>query len=608
MITAGFLTKVTIKTLEEELQESGKIKHKHDALSSKKITQTMLDELRTAKKITTNTIQLIRGYGSFVLQSKMEVNAQLAENYMMKVIVWDWVEWSVELGWHETSYDPGETTNLGICKLLLQIQVSAAKSGLFHLDSSSYLLDSTEKRDPYILNFPCKIELRPSEIRRCATEILAFWLDLPDPIQGLPQSWFLKEIIKRIGISVLRLRAVMKATNRVSVSVLGMSKNAVVFQKYIHFWSENFLATHALCNPNSKERALFTTLSDRLSQLAPFDHALVNQVNDIAAHQLSSTLTTCLSLLPPVLPTHPPPSAISNAGEFERYWKCITLCLPFLKGVALSLPPLENLSRNPTNQEQQEHVYHIFLSDVSNNLDNLLPFRDLAPSRVRILQDRGPYSPEHIRTISGFFSALIFRGITFGSQFLFDHFTTVFENLDDWTATYRKLGSGHHSSFFCNPNAYRNRTNRDVNSVEDYWRFVSNPQNHQWLLEWTETINIYDLFKKLMAQRLPGLGVLGCIDVCLDYAQCGIATQPTAEEIISMLKSLRKTTGLVSCLRGFGLDDKDMSRGLADVQNALIMRWPDREDVLDMIFVYHSIQCWRFLDQKKYKFLFSSDN
>jgi hypothetical protein len=140
--------------------------------------------------------------------------------------------------------------------------------------------------------------------------------------------------------------------------------------------------------------------------------------------------------------------------------------------------------------------------------------------------------------------------------------------------------------------------------VKDYWTFASNPQNHQWLLE-SEAINIYDLYKKLMAKRLPGLEVLGCIDLCLDYAQCGIATQPTAEEIILMLKSLRKLTGLVSCLRSFGLEDKDMSKGLTDLQNVLIERWPDREDALDMIFVYHSLRCWCFLDQKKFKPLFS---
>ena len=338
-ITAGFLTKVTTNMLEKELQESRKISEV--SLCVKKASRTMLDELKTAKVITAKTIQLIREYGAWVRQSKMEAKIQIAENYMSNLIVWDWVERSVDLGWHEISWNPGDTTNSGICKLLVQIQLSAAKSGQYHLDSASYLPDSTEKQDPYVLNFPRKTDLCPSDVRRCAIEILAQWLDLPDPTQGLPQSWFLKEMIQRVGVSFLRLQAVMKATNRVGVSVLGMSKNAVVLKKYVSFWSESFLATHALCDPNSKEATLLTGLSDRLNQMAPFDHALVNQVKDIVS-SASSPLTTS-TLLPPILPTHPLPLTIPNAGEFERYWRSMMLCMPFLKG-DLSLPPLDSLS------------------------------------------------------------------------------------------------------------------------------------------------------------------------------------------------------------------------------------------------------------------------
>ncbi|KAF8231105.1 hypothetical protein L208DRAFT_1278828 [Tricholoma matsutake] len=59
-----------------------------------------------------------------------------------------------------------------------------------------------------------------------------------------------------------------------------------------------------------------------------------------------------------------------------------------------------------------------FLAHVQENTDKKLPLHDYMPSCLCILEPGGPFSPDMVSTQEGLFSALIFRGITFHTDFL----------------------------------------------------------------------------------------------------------------------------------------------------------------------------------------------
>ncbi|RDB14935.1 hypothetical protein Hypma_016199 [Hypsizygus marmoreus] len=86
--------------------------------------------------------------------------------------------------------------------------------------------------------------------------------------------------------------------------------------------------------------------------------------------------------------------------------------------------------------------------------DKLLPFREHAPSRLRMQQADGPFSAEYARTRHGFFSALVWRGVTFGPAFANDHTNSaVFTSLEDWKESVDACGP-QEESYFCDRSAY----------------------------------------------------------------------------------------------------------------------------------------------------------
>ena len=71
-----------------------------------------------------------------------------------------------------------------------------------------------------------------------------------------------------------------------------------------------------------------------------------------------------------------------------------------------------------TLEERDAKARAAFLSHVQENADKKLPFRNYTPSRLCILEPGGPFSPDTISTQEGLFSALIFRGVTYHTDFL----------------------------------------------------------------------------------------------------------------------------------------------------------------------------------------------
>jgi hypothetical protein len=115
---------------------------------------------------------------------------------------------------------------------------------------------------------------------------------------------------------------------------------------------------------------------------------------------------------------------------------------------------------------------------VLTNPDYLLPFREHAPSRLRILLGPdGPFSGAHAGNRRGvLFSALVFRGITFDTPALKSTaHTGFFADLAEWDDFYRShasapgLNDADRERWFCHPGPFGRTHGRSTANAAQFW-------------------------------------------------------------------------------------------------------------------------------------------
>lgn len=255
------------------------------------------------------------------------------------------------------------------------------------------------------------------------------------------------------------------------------------------------------------------------------------------------------------------------------------------------------------SDSKQRHIY-IFLNHVFVNGDKKLPFRDLAPSRRTILSSDGPFSPDNLRTREGFFSAMVYRGITHNTKFLVDHQETMFNDADhflDRTRVYRSKPD----SFFCNKAAYGCCTVRTKDNAATYWRTACSTDFNGWVVgDDTATFSqLLRLFKD--AKHFPAIGSLTGYLLAADYAIEGVVGMPTIEDIGSLVYDLKKGafTGLGKL--GFPCADREETvKSMVDLDTIVRLHF-SKDDLTRMNyspFVLEHMLCkFRRLSTKLYK-------
>lgn len=176
-----------------------------------------------------------------------------------------------------------------------------------------------------------------------------------------------------------------------------------------------------------------------------------------------------------------------------------------------------------------------FVEWVKDDTDHRFPFRDLARSRRRILEPDGPFSPGNIASILGFFSTLIYRGVTHSTEFLQD-VQTVFPSLQDWNTVYHRLVDSKEAAYFCNKHAFSRNcaAARDPRHVPKYWDAAQNdslrPQKDMSFSKFFDTIR--------KSKDLPAFGDLTSWLLAADYASAGFITTPESDEVRRIIHKL----------------------------------------------------------------------
>lgn len=176
--------------------------------------------------------------------------------------------------------------------------------------------------------------------------------------------------------------------------------------------------------------------------------------------------------------------------------------------------------------------------------DARICFREYAPSRRLMMEHM---DQDFMQTRSGFFSALVFRNISFNSEAFVTRPKVLtkckFEDLDDWTAYLDALHAtfpGRSSDFFCNRAAFGQPVrDRKIEHAARFWetaRVCEWPKAGDWPLSFSDMHAL--LWRVKNKHGLPGCGALGMYLLCADMVYYSLVTPPTLEEIAGIIIQL----------------------------------------------------------------------
>src|SRR5882762_3992735 len=157
----------------------------------------------------------------------------------------------------------------------------------------------------------------------------------------------------------------------------------------------------------------------------------------------------------------------TTLGKMQEALWFITNAIPLVH------MPTHRRSVNLAHATEMEGVSCKIMRQMSTNLDRYLPFREKAPSVRCIRQAGGPFDPENLQTLPGFFSALLFHAVTFSTPFLFSH-APLLQSLDAWDESMSRIKvmvaeASTDRRHFCDPNVYGTATRCSVDIVPSLW-------------------------------------------------------------------------------------------------------------------------------------------
>ncbi|KAA1470366.1 hypothetical protein DENSPDRAFT_685237 [Dentipellis sp. KUC8613] len=459
-------------------------------------------------------------------------------------MAWNWID---QVAWFYSAlwdFDPSDA-NMWIAHLASTISSNltsrartlAIQPSAYHpsLPSSEISIQLPRLRENYV-------ELDDAQRRKVTYDCLLFALgQIFDPSAkpyAVAQSWFIAGVIKYLGFPGLYLHDTWMAFERFAAYVLNLRhvpKRRVTQEDLDPFflWLSNDSLIESEAEKHKAMQVIFH-LSQQFVGLEPDDRAGSSSSGD-APFNLSSFS----AIPPPPAPISQPNSSApgpSSAHATSSLKKLQDSCLRFLRATFCLLDaPIEGLVFSPPSSISKDPNF-MLLKAIADKPDFLLPFREKAPSVLAVRKEDGPFSPGYLNTRAGFFSALIFRGITFRCDFLVNH-RTVFQSLEDWQTYRASLDPSLPPTYFCKTDAYGKNTKRTEDHIPLYWSAASET--------WESMVGpnrkprtfkqFYDAIVKGRSKEnhilYYGFGALIGYLLSADYAEAGLISMPTKEEM-----------------------------------------------------------------------------
>lgn len=407
-----------------------------------------------------------------------------------------------------------------LVKKIKDIQFARITSYTFnpiHFDSKLPGQVFEYRRHPRTLQWDSDPEQHYKEITSTVIEIVQHWLGFPMEGAYRQKAWFVHALLQEFGQSVLLLDQTWNAYDTMRRSMFSIPpSNPQSFDSVKPL--REAARQHPLHDPESEE------------------HKVLDRITE-------SILAVCNVNLP-INGRTSAPNTLTPAVQ-SVLDRRLTIFTSFVRdAVHAVLQPNSNLQTTSL-------AYKAMIA----NPDRYLPFREWAPSRIRFKSQDGPFHESVVRTRSGLFSALIWRGITFTTPFSLERkmvFHSLLEFQDEVSAVRRSQSD---SRYICNPSAYGvYNKSRSPKLAEDYWEATG---KHDWSsFVKNQTVPFTDCYQQFFRPgkapaRFPQIGSLAAYLLTVDYMYAGIVDPPTLDDISDVVRCINR--GAASGLEHLGL-------------------------------------------------------
>src|SRR5882762_8527539 len=291
--------------------------------------------------------------------------------------------------------------------------------------------------------------------------------------------------------------------------------------------------------------------------------------NSGAAGQLEASPPVVQCIVTPI--ESPLASGMTLVKMQEALW-FITNTIPLVH------MPTHHRSIDQAHATETEGVSCKIIWQMSTNLDRYLPFREKAPSVRCIRQAGGPFDPENLRTLPGFFSALLFCAVTFSTPFLFSH-APLLQSLDAWDESMSRIKDmvaepSTDRWYFCDPNVYGTATRCSVDIVPSLW---SAAEGKWMLLSDNNKIGFHKFYHWLAKDMSDNsgngqktflqFGPLIAYLLTVDYSYTAVVSSPSLDDMANAIAHIN--AGGIKGLEALGIlpDTRNMK---LDVQIAAV--------------------------------------
>jgi len=243
-------------------------------------------------------------------------------------------------------------------------------------------------------------------------------------------------------------------------------------------------------------------------------------------------------------------------GKMQEALSFITNAVPLVH------MPTRLRSVNLAQATEMEGVSCKIIYQVSTNLDCYLPFREKALSIRHIRQVGGPFDPENLHTLPGFFSALVFCVVMFSTPYLFSH-APLFQSLDAWEELMSRIKdtvaeTSNDQQYFCNPMVYGTATRCSVDIIPSLWLAAE----RKWmLLSDNDQVNFRKFYhwlaKDMLDKSSKGqktflqFGPLIAYLLTADYSYTGIVSSPSLDDMANAIACIN--AGGIKGLEALGI-------------------------------------------------------
>lgn len=358
-------------------------------------------------------------------------------------------------------------------------------------------------------------EEETNKVLSITNQIIQHWLDFPtgkEAKEGRQKAWFVHVVMRELGENVLLLNQTWSTFIQTKKNMFASidASNPYLFDCAIPF--QEAARRHPLNDELSEEYRLMKRASDMMQALRAGGNRSIGHED------------TGMILPVDTIPPEAQYIAEDKAKKFVGYVReMLELDRLGLNGI-----------QSPSNLQLK----------VAQSPDKLMPFREHAPGRVRARSDEGPFAPANSATREGLFSALVWRGITFSTEFSLQE-PMMFESYDSWKSTLEEvMGSDVDPNYVCDIKAYGiTNSRRGIHHAEAYWKATE-------VSDWSEFVKdgpapfmktYRDFFYTgHQPARFPQFGPLCGYLITADYAYTGHVEMPTLKEIGTVIKTINR--------------------------------------------------------------------